>query len=533
MYENKRLPIILPITASGYSEAGASFEKRALKAFDAISSSANQDINYNNARIRNRTRILYMSSSIAASAINTNRTHIVGPGLKLKSSVKSALLKLTPETAKEWQSRTQLEFELWASKKENCDAIGINNFAALQQLALKSWLLSGDVFVLIKRHKPTPQNPYTLRLHVIEADRVCTPSIGVNIASLNGATDGKNKDNGNLIYDGVEVDNGGRVVAYHICNTYPNQIVTPKAEWTRVEAYGAKTNLPNILQIMESERPEQYRGVSILAPVIEMLLQMRRYTESELVSAVIQSFFTAVIMTDQNPGDIPINEVGGGDVMGVGENTERSVKRQVSHNPNEYEMGPGTMVHLKPGEKVQFGSPNIPTAGFVNFEKEISKQIGAALELPHDVLVKEFDKSYSAARGALMEAWEAFTMRRSWFCDTFCQPIYELWLSEAVALGRIKAPGFFDDPLVHAAWSAANWIGPTATQLDPVKEAKAAVINVDRGFKTYEQVTTENGGGDWSENITQVKREIAALKDAGGGTYMATLSDGEGENGQE
>jgi lambda family phage portal protein len=489
------LPAVLPITASGYGEAGASVEKRSLKAFNAISSSANQDINYNNARIRNRTRILYMSSSIAASAVNTNRTHIVGPGLKLKSSVKSALLKLTPEAAKEWQSRTQLEFELWANKKENCDAIGINNFAALQQLALKSWLLSGDVFALIKRHKPTAQNPYTLRLHIIEADRICTPSAGANIAALSGITDGKNKDNGNLIYDGVEVDGGGRVAAYHICSAYPNQAASPKTEWTRVEAYGAKTNLPNILQVMESERPEQYRGVSILAPVIEMLLQMRRYTESELVSAVIQSFFTAVITSELSPGDIPVNEVGGGDVVGVGENTERKVSRQVSHNSNEYEMGAGTMVHLRPGEGVQFGSPNIPTAGFVNFEREISKQIGAALELPYDVLVKEFNESYSAARGALMEAWEAFTMRRSWFCDTFCQPVYELWLSEAVALGRVKAPGFFDDPLVRAAWSAAGWIGPVAAQLDPVKEAKAAVINVDRAFKTYEQVTAENGGG--------------------------------------
>ena len=35
---------------------------------------------------------------------------------------------------------------------------------------------------------------------------------------------------------------------------------------------------------MDSERPDQYRGVPYLAQVIEPLLQLRRYTESEPVS---------------------------------------------------------------------------------------------------------------------------------------------------------------------------------------------------------------------------------------------------------
>lgn len=43
-------------------------------------------------------------------------------------------------------------------------------------------------------------------------------------------------------------------------------------------------------------------------------------------------------------------------------------------------------------------------------------------------------------------------MRREWFANDFCKPIYEIWLSEAVALGRIQAPGFFSDPLIRAAW---------------------------------------------------------------------------------
>ena len=155
------------------------------------------------------------------------------------------------------------------------------------------------------------------------------------------------------------------------------------------------------------------------------------------------------------------------------------------------------MLHLKPDEKVAFGNPNIPTAGFENFVKTISRMIGADLELPYDVLLKEFNSSYSASRGALLEAWESMKMRRAWFVEDFCRPVYEIWLAEAVALGRISAPGFFDDPLLRAAWSNAWWIGPIQGQLDPLKEAKAAILLINRGIKTHEQVTRELGGGEW------------------------------------
>jgi hypothetical protein len=124
----------------------------------------------------------------------------------------------------------------------------------------------------------------------------------------------------------------------------------------RVEAYGKQTGLPNILQIMESERPDQYRGVTYLAPVIEPLLQLRRYTESELMAALVQSFFSAWIKTTTDPTQLPLNEVGDG-----GDDDE------VSQNENEYEMGPGTVTHLQEGEEIVFGNPNIPTAGFGNF----------------------------------------------------------------------------------------------------------------------------------------------------------------------
>ena len=483
-----------------------------MKGFTARSSSPNEDINWNSDIIRQRGRMLAMSSPVAASAIKTNRTKVVGTGLTPKASIDGNILNMSPEAVKEWQKNTERRFALWAEKKENCDAIGISNFYQMQGLVTTNALMSGDVFALKKLYDPTPLNPYSLRIHLIEADRVCTPYIYGGRRLLGMTTDGTAK-NGNKIYDGVEVDKNGMVAAYYICSVYPQQSLLQydKLKWTRVKAYGTKTGIPNILHILDAERPEQYRGVSFLAPVIEPLLNLSRYTQSEIMAAMIQTYFTAVVETETNPSQIPMNEVG----YGPNDDPNNPPDSNISENTNEYEMGPGTVIHVKPGEKVVFGNPNIPTAGFDTFVKTVCKQIGAALEIPYDTLLKEFNASYSASRAALMEAWEAFRMRRAWLVNQFCQPVYEMWLSEAVALGHVNAPGFFTDPAIRAAWCKCQWLGPVQGQLDPTKEVKADILAVQHGFKTHEQVTREYGGGDWNENMEQLKQEMETLKDAG------------------
>ena len=444
--------------------------------------------------------MLYMSAPIATSAIKTNRTNVIGSGLWLKSRIDRELLGLSVEDARIWQKKTEAEFELWAAEKRNCDALGINNFYTAQGLAFISGLLSGDVVVLLKRVKPTAYNPYGLRFQMIEADRVSTPvefSAGASLVAR--ITEGK-AENGNAIYDGVEVDSNGAIVAYYIRSTYPYELTRKPTEWKRVEAYGKETGLPNVLHIMEAERPEQYRGVSYLAQVIEPLLQVRRYTDSELTAAVVESFFTAFITTEADPSMMPYNEVG-----------DESAP-PVSDDENEYEMGPGTVNVLKPGESVTFGDPKRPNGGFEGFVNAVCKQVGAALEIPADLLLKAFNASYSASRAALLEAWKAFKMRREWFVDDFCKPIYNVWLYEAVARGRIEAPGFFADPRIRAAWMGSEWIGPSQGQLDPVKEIQAEQLACDNGFSTREQATVRLNGGSFEANAEQLATENEMLK---------------------
>lgn len=94
-------------------------------------------------------------------------------------------------------------------------------------------------------------------------------------------------------------------------------------------------------------------------------------------------------------------------------------------------------------------------------------------------------------------------MQRDWFSDDFCQPVYEEWLAEAVARGRIIAPGFFTDPARRKAYTGCAWNGPARTNLNPVQEVEAAIKRVDACFSTAAEETAQMTGGDFNRNIRQ------------------------------
>lgn len=492
--------VIRKISNSGYSESGASRTKKSMRGWTANSKSPQEDIDNNLDTLRQRSRDLYMGAPLATSAIKTNRTNVVGSGLKLKCQIDFEYLGMTREQANTWEMNTEREFGIWANSVW-CDSLRLNDFYELQQIALMSWLLNGDGFGIIKHSEHTNWMPYGLRIHLIEADRVSDPgSAGPALVSSYS----KNNDNGNRILNGVEIDEDGAVVAYWICNQYPNSSTGHNQKgWKRVEAFGSITGAPNILHLMEQERCEQYRGVPYLAPVIECLKQISRYADAELTAAVIQAFFTAFITTKTT-------ENGDGTIF----NQTIEEGQRIDSDPNSYELGAGTINVMEPGEDVKFGDPSRPTSGFDAFVTAMAKYIGAALEIPYELLTKSFLASYSASRAALLEAWKAFRMRRTWFANDFCQPIYEIWLSEAVARGRINAPGFFNDPAKKKAWCKADWNGPAPGQIDPTKEVEAAIKRVSEGYSTRERETIELTGGDWDKNIEQVTRENERLSKA-------------------
>ena len=494
---------------SGYSEGGASHNNKSLKGYNPRKLGYKADIGANLSTLRDRSADLAINTPVGTAAINTSTTHTVGAGLNVFPRPKFQILGISAEEARAWARKVRAEFDLWAESKD-CDIYRKNNLYDMQSIAYQGYLTDGDSFAVFRRKPTTPDMPYTLRLQLIEGNRVSNPlTDSIYVTGDPTGVEALNPDNGNRILNGVEIDTDGAIVAYWVSNQVPGEPITSMlTTWARVEAYGKRTSIPNVLQISNDTRPEQYRGVPYLAPVIETLKQVYRYTNAELTSAIIKSYF-ALFFTEAVTNSGSLNDILADN--GVDDPTEPVV------DVSEYNLGPGTLNALPKGVDVKSVDASNAQSTFEVFSTQLIKQVGAALNQPYEVLMKNFNSSYSASRAAMLQAWEEYKLRRKWFARDFCQPIYEVWLMEAVANGRIEAPGFFDDPLIRKAWCNADWFGPTMSILDPVKDMNGSTLRVENGVSTREREAAEMTGTDLEENIAQLAFEKQLMEKYGMG----------------
>jgi lambda family phage portal protein len=467
---------------------GASRSRRAVKEWNVPTGDADSDVLWDLPLLRDRSRDLIRNAPIATGAIGTSLANVVGTGLKLQSRIDTAFLGMSDDEADVWENNTEREWRLWSESQE-CDISRTLNFFGLQALAFRQTLENGDVFALLPRINRNG-SPYSLKVQLVEADRVC------------------NRDylpDSETLVAGVQRDAAtGAPVAYHVANQHQGTVrVQPKNaySWQVVPAFGQKTGLRNVLHLYEMLRPCQTRGVPFLAPVMETLKQLDRYTEAELMAAVVSGMFTVFVKSD--PGGFDF------DLTGMGAETGATI------SDTDMKLGNGAIVGLAKGESIETADPKRPNTGFEPFVTAILQQIGAALGIPYEVLVRHFTSSYSASRAALLEAWRFFRGRRVWLVDYFCQPVYRVWLYEAVASGRISAPGYFADPMIAKAYQGAEWTGDSPLYIDPEKDVDSAKGRIDGLLSTYDRETTLLTGGDFEKNIRQRGKEMRMIDKAG------------------
>lgn len=450
-------------------------------------SDADSDILVDLPALRGYSRDLIRKNPIAAGAIKTKVTNIVGGGFMLKSQLDAEFLSIPEEKAQVWEQNTEREWRLFWNAK-TCDAEGILTGNAVTRLVYRQAKENGDVFVLLPRMS-APAVPYSLRLQAIEADRVCNKGNAPDTDRLAG---------------GVLRNELGAPVEYHVMRGHPGNYRRHKPfEWDTVPAFGSETGLPNIIHLFQEDRPGQSRGVPDLAPVIEPLKQLGRYTDAELMAAVISSYFTVFIKTES-----------GNDLLDYTDMQSETGSQGVDTDKS-YKLGSGAIIGLAKGESIENADPSRPNSVFDPFVLSILRQIGVALELPYELLVKHFTASYSAARAALLEGWKYFMSERRWLVENFLSIVYEVWMWEAVAIGRVPAPGFFADPAIRQAYLGAQWIGPSRGMINETDEVDAAQKRVDMGISTLAEETAQLTGGDWERKHPQRVREHVLRKAAG------------------
>lgn len=474
------------VLALSGSYTGGSLSRPALKNWNPYSGDANADTIYDLPTLRTRSRDLSRNAPIGGAAINTVVSNVIGTGLSMKLNPDTKYLRMSDEQADEWKREVEAEWLLWCNST-NCDSSRVMNFYGVQSLALRSMLESGDVVALTPAIKKK-NFPYSLAIQLIEADRL--------------SNEGRKADTQTMVA-GVKIDQDGAAVSYSISKQHPGSLKKNLMEWVNVDAYG-KNGRKNVLHLFDKRRPGQVRGVPYLAPVIEHLKQLSRYSEAELQAAVISAAFAVFIKMDPEAFQS----------LFEGESSDRYLKSAQSWNGEvSMDMESSKVVNLLPGEEPVSPDLGRPNVNFDPFFLSMIKQVGATLEIPFEVLIKHFSSSYSASRAAMLDFWRIVRIRRDFMATNFCEPIKDLWFEEAVAIGRVKAPGFFSDIRIRQAYTRCTWVGDSPGSIDPEKEVNAAQKRIDLGISTREKESIAYDGGDWEANHKQLAKEQSMRKE--------------------
>lgn len=484
--ERARHMASLMLGTGGY--AGARSDKKSLKTWYASSGSADSDSIPDLRARRARSRDLRRNAPIATGAFNTADGSVVGCGLQVKSVIDREFLKLDDETADAWEDQAERLWRYQAAGKL-LDVEGELDDVGMSRIVFGSTLDSGDCFSL-RRFVERPGELLGTRVQIIEADRVETPA-DLKALELAPRTDSRHPP----IRSGIEYDPNGRPTAYWIRKQHPGESVfgmhAPSSEFTRIAARNVFDDRM-VLHHYDKLRPDQSRGIPWLAPVIEPLKQLERYTEAELAAAVISAYFTVFVRSEGGEG--------------------LARQQDTSGAADEINLKPAGVFDLLPGQDISTANPGRPNDKFQPFVLAVLEQVGVALSLPFEVLVKHYTASYSAAQAAMLEAWRFFKARRRWLVATAMQPYYEWVIEESVLRGYLSAPGFHSDPLKRAAYLGTEWTGDPRGHIDPTKETTALGDKADRMWITDSEATTESSGGDWERKLRRKARELRLKK---------------------
>jgi lambda family phage portal protein len=473
--------------------AGASRTRKQLSNWQPIRQPADSELLPSYDLLVARSRDLDRNNGVASGAFQSLQDNTVGIGLRLSASPDYRALGRDIGWAEDWSRQVESLWATWANTTA-CDVAGKMTFATMTQVVFRLSLQCGEALALplwLERG----DTPFRTCLQLVETDRLSNPNFVPSSLNLRG---------------GIEMDDYGRPLAYHVMKQmnwpgydmwtyglgYGSWLGFGVTEWERIPAE-TPSGRKRVIHVFGQDRVDQTRGKPILTPIIEQFRMLDSYQRTELQSSIVNSLVAGVIETPMDPAGIA-------EMMGGDPNAYLQTKGEY-----RVQLEGGTFIPLYPGDKMTPFVPARPAPQFSNFCETVLRQIGTALGMPYELVLKDFSKTnYSSARAALLEAWRFFINRRTWLSTYWAGPIYKLWLEEAVNAGMVDAPDFYNNMPFYLK---AKWIGPGRGWIDPVKEAQAAQIRMDSLVSTLEVECAEQGL-DWNDVLEQRALEMERMK---------------------
>jgi lambda family phage portal protein len=453
--------------------------------------------------IVSRARDLARNNANVSGAVNRLVEMVVGANIMIVPQPNIDVLGKDDDWEDAWVTSIESWFDLWAEDDRMlCDASQQMQWGGMVALAYRHWVIDGEACAVVKMLKRG--GIFQTCIQLIDPDRISNPD---NIS------DGMVPNNGvGKIFGGVEVDENGAPIAYHIRNAHP-AIADAMAErftWTRIPRYGP-TGRPMFIHAFRSDRAEQRRGVSRLAAMIKLSKVSEKLTGATLDTAILANFL-AVGITSPYPTKDVVEMV----APGSADDSGWSLEKQIDYRAKNKVRYSGPQVNMfLPGEEPKVLSSNHPNDNYVDFNASLKREGASAIGLSYAQYNQDYsDINYSSGRLQGNEVWRAMLHERHLFTQAFCTPVYGAVMEEMAMLGRIKIPG---GPSGFYKWRGAlvqaDWMGPGRGTGNPKQEADANDVDTNAN-RTNLILTCADQGLKWRKVLRgsrKVKRAVEAL----------------------
>ncbi|MBM3887814.1 MAG: phage portal protein [Verrucomicrobia bacterium] len=432
--------------------------------------------------LRSRCRQMAKDAPAFKRWLELSAINIVGEGFALKSTPHDGTPG-TPQYRLDESAARFIEWHWWRFCNYRdpmtgltwCDASGRKTDAELDRLNVKAWRRDGEYFIYVVR---TAANPYGIAWRVIRPD-YCDHTY--NVEAL---------PNGNLIHCGVEMEaSTRRPVAYYF-QTPPRNAYVWSARGTPLIRIPAD----QIIHGFTQEDEDQPRGIPQGHAGLVKLKMLEELDRAELTAAREDACTTRSYEADRDASMDPFKD------LTLDENNT-AAQALIA------EKEPGQQVILPPGWREKVNTPQHPNGNHGVFKSTLNKDVASAFGIEYSNAFNDWaGVSFSSVRVGTISERDAWIVAQNDMISRCKTPQFLAWLRSFLSLdvsGGLKLVKF--DKFVEHEFRGRRWMW-----VDPMKDMAAAVVAVDRKWKTNAQVAGDMGT-DFGDNVEGSRREQEML----------------------
>lgn len=434
---------------------GAQSNGQRSQAFLAFPLTAEKEFSYYNRRtLLKKKRYLEANLGIMSGLIGKEVKYVVGHGV----------VPMPCTLDDPWNDQTTGEFIEWASNPIVCDAMGMQDFWEMQGWVEGSAFSEAEAFAGMINSP----NADAAQLQLIDPGEV-------EYFASSGLPPSLIPPGDFSYFDGVKLNSQGKIVAYAV----------------RVTDGGGPggsqdVDAANMIHVCTRKRPNQYRGVTPFASVVNSGVDVSDLKGLGVATAKLHSAIALAYSKAEGPG------VGASGLTGelrnllstnIAENGTQVPTGQNAVGENVYS---GAMIwHGGPGDKLDLLTSNNPSINLLNFMEWFFREFAAAGGMSVEIVWNLSMLGGAPARINLDDLQAFFDYRRGRLNNQFNSRVYKWWLSKKFQNGY----PYPNDP----QWWKCLWLGPRKITADAGNFGKTFIDLMDAGCGSWSEWWASQG----------------------------------------